>query len=404
MLGVTDFLIKDRLDAGPARALDPLRGPPPRGAQRAARDPGPLRARGEGRERRDLGLGPGRRHGLLRPALEGRCSATPRRRSATRPTSGSIACAPRTSRTCGPRSTPTSRAHSPHFESEHRIRHADGSYRWVFSRGVAVRDRDGTATRVAGSMTDITHRKAAEERLRHDARHDSLTGLPEPDDVPRPPGALAEPREARSALSLRRPLPRPEPVQARQRRLQPRGRRPAARRARPAAAGVDARRRHGRPARRRRVHRPAARHRHRSRPRWRWPSGSRQPSAEPFSTEGRDLIVTASIGIAASEPGSEAAELMRNADIAMYEAKLGSDDDTAVFTASMRRRVVGQLQLEAELRETIEKRAAAGLLPADRRDRERQARRARGARAVAGRRRAGRCRRSSSSRWPRTPA
>ena len=46
---------------------------------------------------------------------------------------------------------------TPHFESEHRIRHADGSYRWVLSRGVAVRDREGkAATRIAGSMSDIT--------------------------------------------------------------------------------------------------------------------------------------------------------------------------------------------------------------------------------------------------------
>ncbi len=58
---------------------------------------------------------------------------------------------------------------TPHFESEHRIRHADGSYRWVLSRGVAVRDAEGRATRLAGSMSDITARKAAEERLRHDA-------------------------------------------------------------------------------------------------------------------------------------------------------------------------------------------------------------------------------------------
>ena len=65
-----------------------------------------------------------------------------------------------------------------HFESEHRIRHADGTYRWVFSRGVAVRDRENRATRMAGSISDITDRKAAAERLRHDARHDSLTGLP----------------------------------------------------------------------------------------------------------------------------------------------------------------------------------------------------------------------------------
>ena len=45
-----------------------------------------------------------------------------------------------------------------HLESEHRIRHRDGGYRWVLCRGLAVRNPDGVATRVAGSFTDITAR------------------------------------------------------------------------------------------------------------------------------------------------------------------------------------------------------------------------------------------------------
>lgn len=67
---------------------------------------------------------------------------------------------------------------SPHFESEHRMRHADGTYRWMLSRGLAVRDENKRAYRMAGSQTDITDRKVAEEQLIHDAFHDTLTGLP----------------------------------------------------------------------------------------------------------------------------------------------------------------------------------------------------------------------------------
>jgi diguanylate cyclase (GGDEF)-like protein/PAS domain S-box-containing protein len=66
---------------------------------------------------------------------------------------------------------------TPHFESEHRILCASGGYLWVMSRGLAVRDGTGKPCRIAGSQTDISARKEAEERLLHDAFHDALTGL-----------------------------------------------------------------------------------------------------------------------------------------------------------------------------------------------------------------------------------
>ena len=65
-----------------------------------------------------------------------------------------------------------------HLETEHRMLHDDGTYRWVLTRGLAVRDDQGKVVRMAGSQSDITQRKAAEYRLQHDAFHDSLTGLP----------------------------------------------------------------------------------------------------------------------------------------------------------------------------------------------------------------------------------
>lgn len=63
------------------------------------------------------------------------------------------------------------------LQSEHRMLHHDGSYRWVLSRGLVVRDAEGRSVRMAGSQTDINDRKEAEDRLYHDAFHDTLTGL-----------------------------------------------------------------------------------------------------------------------------------------------------------------------------------------------------------------------------------
>ncbi len=67
---------------------------------------------------------------------------------------------------------------TPHFEVEYRMKHADGRWLWMLSRGAAIRDGSGKATRMAGSQADISARKEAEQQLLRDALHDGLTGLP----------------------------------------------------------------------------------------------------------------------------------------------------------------------------------------------------------------------------------
>jgi len=55
----------------------------------------------------------------------------------------------------------------PQFESEHRVLHKDGTFRWMLCRGLAVRNGSGKTSRMAGWQTDITEGKVS----------DPLTGL-----------------------------------------------------------------------------------------------------------------------------------------------------------------------------------------------------------------------------------
>jgi diguanylate cyclase (GGDEF)-like protein/PAS domain S-box-containing protein len=64
------------------------------------------------------------------------------------------------------------------YAIDHRIVRPDGAERFVHSRGEVVLDRDGQPRRVVGTIHDVTERKTLESRLEHQAFHDPLTDLP----------------------------------------------------------------------------------------------------------------------------------------------------------------------------------------------------------------------------------
>jgi diguanylate cyclase (GGDEF)-like protein/PAS domain S-box-containing protein len=65
-----------------------------------------------------------------------------------------------------------------YWVSSYRFRRADGSYAHVQDRGYVIRDKSGRAVKMVGAITDVTEQHLAEERIQHQAYHDSLTGLP----------------------------------------------------------------------------------------------------------------------------------------------------------------------------------------------------------------------------------
>lgn len=64
------------------------------------------------------------------------------------------------------------------YEIEYRIRNHQGIYRWILEQAAPRYDENGTCIGYIGSGIDITKIKLAEEKLRHAAWQDSLTGLP----------------------------------------------------------------------------------------------------------------------------------------------------------------------------------------------------------------------------------
>jgi diguanylate cyclase (GGDEF)-like protein/PAS domain S-box-containing protein len=75
----------------------------------------------------------------------------------------------------------------------------------------------------------------------------------------------------------------------------------------------------------------------------------------PFVLEGREFFVTASIGIALSpQDGSELSQLMKNADTAMYHAKERGRNNFQFYQANMNATALERLELESDLRHALE--------------------------------------------------
>ncbi|HEX7150237.1 MAG TPA: EAL domain-containing protein [Thermoanaerobaculia bacterium] len=247
------------------------------------------------------------------------------------------------------------RGETPHFESEHRMLCRDGSYRWMLSRGLAVRDANDVVTRIAGSQTDVTERKVAVQRLMHDAFHDALTQLPN--------RALFLDRLARAVeLGRRHPealfavlfldldrfkivndslghLLGDELLIAVAQRLSAmvRSSDTVARLGGDEFAmlldGIDREADAVRAARR-----------------------IQDELLVPFRIGGHEIFTTVSIGIALSTTGySDPQDVLRDADIAMYRAKARGKARHEVFDTAMHERTVELLRFETDLRRAIDR-------------------------------------------------
>ncbi len=78
--------------------------------------------------------------------------------------------------------------------------------------------------------------------------------------------------------------------------------------------------------------------------------------AEPHRIDGREIILTASLGVSLFPQDSDNGPcLIRNADMAMYRAKRGKGNDFAYYSPEMDRRAAETLELEGALRNALEK-------------------------------------------------
>ncbi|MHB8909458.1 MAG: two-component system response regulator [Syntrophales bacterium] len=242
-----------------------------------------------------------------------------------------------------------------HFSFEHRMLHKDGNYRWMLSRGIAVRDETGKAYRMAGSQTDVSARKIAEERLLRDAFHDVLTGLPNRAlFIDRLGNALRRTRRAPdyACAVLFLDLDRFKVINdslshtvgdsvliEMARRLE-KCTRPGDTIARLGGDEFvmlleDIRDLESAKMVAERVQRAFA---------------------VPFQVDGSEIFSTASIGVALSSPDyAHAEDLLRDADITMYQAKALGRGRYEIFTPSMRQQAVALLRLETDLRTAVER-------------------------------------------------
>ncbi len=235
-----------------------------------------------------------------------------------------------------------------------RLRRADGSYLWYELRARAADGSTGRRPKCVGLIRDITSTKRTQERLLHDAVHDSLTGLPNRElFLDRVAGAVTRAKEGdgrrptvmfididrfknvnRSLglvvgdsmlLTLARRLARhlnPQDTLARVGGDQF---------AILLVSGAD-------PSK---IAMLAER--------------VRRSLRSPMRISGKEIILTGSIGIAVYDDQPNHQELLKEAEIAMLRAKRAGTDHVELFQPGMRAEEKDRLPLESDLRRAIER-------------------------------------------------
>src|SRR5262249_9829200 len=241
------------------------------------------------------------------------------------------------------------------LRAEFRMRHADSSYRWFELEAAAAPAGDRRNARCIGLLRDVTDAKRAQERLLHDAVHDSLSGLPNRElfldrlaivakratlePLVRPALVFIDIDKFKSVnasfglvvgdsllLTISRRLARnlgPQDTLARVGGDQYALLLPS--QSNPSELAMLA-------------------------------EQVRRSLRAPISIAGQEIVLTASIGIALYDgPDEDPAELLREAEIAMYRAKRAGPDRIEIFNAAMRTEKNSRPALESELRRAFEK-------------------------------------------------
>jgi diguanylate cyclase (GGDEF)-like protein/PAS domain S-box-containing protein len=241
------------------------------------------------------------------------------------------------------------------YDFEHRVVRLDGRERIVHGRAEVIRDEEGKPLRMVGTIHDVTERKALEERLEYQALHDTLTGLPNRAlFMDRLEHALVRARRRKGKLAVLfmdldnfkvindslghvagdkllvavadrlRACLRPEDTAARlggdEFTILLEDLKEVGEATRVAERIAEALR-------------------------------------TAFSLDGREMFVTSSVGIALWDDTREhPADLLRNADLAMYRAKHAGKARYEVFEERMNARALERLEMENALRRALDRR------------------------------------------------
>ena len=255
---------------------------------------------------------------------------------------------------------------------EYRIRHKDGSWRFIESTASAIRSPEGETEGLVIVNRDITERKWAEERLDRLSFHDGLTNLPNRalflDRLQRAITHSRRHLEFRFAVlfididefkvfndSLGHAAGDALLIQIAQRLT-----------ASLRGADTISRPRLGDTAEpllgERTLARPGGdeftvllEELHDPSDTIRVAERIQQRLAIPFDLNGQEIVLTASIGIAFSgNAGAEARDVLGDAEIAMYRAKSTGKGRCEVFDHAMHAGAIKRLQLETDLRKALE--------------------------------------------------